>query len=114
MHLIRVNAGKVQTVLFGPGGRSLYLLAEVREDEGYGYLIEHAFRIDSHTGELLGDWRFPGSQAAVFSPDFRFVYHNVSVAVAGGELDLWRVDLVSGKQEFVYKSSVPYPSSLAF
>lgn len=116
MRLLRAPVSNVASLQFGPGGRSLYLygngaIGHVLRDPD---LLEQACRLDIRSGEVTGDWRFSGSECVAYSPDFRLLYHSVSVAVAGGELDLRRVDLLTGRTEHFYSSSVIYPSCLAF
>lgn len=78
------------------------------------HLFQHAYRIDVRSGEVTGKWSFSGSEVAIITPDLRSVYHSVSVAVAGGELDLRRLDLITGANVRVYEANYPYPSKVAF
>jgi WD40 repeat protein len=66
------------------------------------------------SGAVAGDWPISGSEVAAFTPDLRAIYYSVSVAVAGGELDLWRTDLGTGTARQVYEAHVPYPHCVAF
>ncbi|WP_439620618.1 WD40 repeat domain-containing protein [Gemmata sp.] len=114
MRVFHVLPVIVRSLQFGPDARSLYLISGPIEGEEQGLeLLEQAFRIDLITG--CGSHRpFSGSEVAVFTPDMRWLYHSVSVAVSGGELDLRRMNMVSGESQRVYASNVPYPHAAAF
>ena len=138
MRHVQTPAEEVDALRFAPDGRSLYFLsgnpmdwsrlpsllagdpynlfgtANVSSVQEFPGLYLHAYRIDTRTGAITGDWSFDGSEVAIFTPDLRSVYHSVSVAVAGGELDLRRLDLGTGEKVVVYESNVPYPSHVAF
>jgi WD40 repeat protein len=78
-------------------------------------LYQHAYRVDTHSGRITGNWPFSGSEVAIFTPDLRHLYYSVSVAVAGGELDLRCLNLGTGKEDdFRYSSNVPYPHCFSF
>ncbi len=114
MRHFRVLPVIIRSIQFGPDGRSLYLISGPIEGEERGLgLLEHAFRIDTRSGSS-SHRPFSGSEVAIFTPDMRWLYHSVSVAVSGGELDIRRLELLTGQGEHVYSSDVPYPHSLAF
>lgn len=119
MRHLTTSAHEVHSLRFSADGKNLSLLSnEVYApvpDFAAGFsLFQRMCRIDLRTERLVSEMTFSGSEAAEFTPDMRWLYHSVSVAVAGRELDLRRLDLVTGKDEFVYTSNVPCPSSLAF
>ncbi len=89
-------------------------ISHLQPDMRWFGLYRSAYRVDVSSGAVIGEWELDGSEVAVFAPDLRSVYHSVSVAVAGRELDLWRLDLQSGKQSAFYQARVPYPRCLSF
>lgn len=105
--------GDISTIPAFSGLQGLFELASQPSTFRY-HLYQHAYRLDVRSGEITGKWSFSGSEVAIFTPDLRSIYHSVSVAVAGGELDLRRLDLVTGKEERVYDANVPYPHDFAF
>src|SRR4051794_6188663 len=117
MRHFRTPAGEVHSLRFTPDGRSIYLIS-CESLEGVagiagGTLFQNAYRLDAFSGEITGRWAFRGSEVAILTEDFRSLYHSVSVAVAGRELDLWSLDLVTGKVRGLYEANVPYPHELA-
>jgi WD40 repeat protein len=114
MRQFNTPAGEVHALRFTPDGESIYLLSKTPLGDLLGSFYQHGYRIDSRSGEVTGNWSLSGSEVAIFTPDSRSIYHSVSVAVAGGELDLWRLDLVTDERERVYEANVPYPHHLAF
>ena len=143
MRHINTPAGEVHSLRFAPDGGSVYFVSNEPYKTDYGdlnnlggesnvlgidlasltsmfsgtpafRLYQRAFRVDVLSNNVLGCWPFSGSEVTIFTPDFRSLYHSVSVAVSGGELDLYRLDLVSGESVRVYGADVPYPRELAF
>ncbi len=138
MRQFNTPAGEVHSLRFAPDGRSLYLLSKdagdwrrlsallsgdrlstdgisrPQPDMRWFGLYRNAYRVDVSSGAVIGEWELDGSAVAIFAPDLRSVYHSVSVAVAGGELDLRRLDLQSGRQNVFYQALVPYPRCLSF
>ncbi|MBP3957177.1 PD40 domain-containing protein [Gemmata sp. G18] len=138
MRQFNTPAGEVRSLRFAPDGRSLYLLSKDsgdwrrlsahlskrqfdgpekladQFDESWLGLYRNAYRVDVSSGAVVGEWQLDGSEVAIFAPGLCSVYHSVSVAVAGGELDLRRLDLQSGRQNVFYQADVPYPRCLSF
>lgn len=111
MRRFSFQAGEVRSLRFAADGRSLYALAK---ESGGLHLFRRVCRIATLSGGVLNEWSLSGSEVAIFTPDLRSVYHSVSVAVAGGELDLRCLDLSSGRDRVAYESHVPYPSCVSF
>ena len=108
MRLLQTSEGSAKSLRFGPVGLGLFVLSEAGPGSRRGYdLYERAIRVDPLSGSIIQVRAFSGSEVACFSPDFRDVYYSVSVAVAGGELDLRRMNLARGKEELVYEANVP-------
>lgn len=79
-----------------------------------GRLFQHAYRVDTVSGEVTGKWKLRGSDDALFAPDLRSVYHSVSVAVSGGDFDLRRTDLLTGTDQRIRDLRVRGLDQLSF
>src|SRR5215207_4977013 len=83
MRHFKTPAGEVHSLRFAPDGESVYFVSKETDDGFAGggladmsglsglSLYQHAYRIDTRSGEITGDWKIRGSEVAIFAPDFR-------------------------------------------
>jgi WD40 repeat protein len=72
------------------------------------------YLLDAQSGETLAAWSIPGSEMAIFAPDLHGAYYSVAGIVGRGNLDLHRINLVSGTKAPVFAARGPCLDQVAF